>query len=154
MPKDLNSSDMCFKPRKLHCRDSRVAIMRIRLPIIWWKKCNRCGSQNHLSASKTLSETSKFFKCGYVGHCAMQCRSRSEATDSSAPSDGASALTSCTLKCLHLTEIEHFLKVNGVIANALIDTGSSQSSVNKILQKVTMTNSSLILHIMRWKHVL
>jgi len=45
------------------------------------KQCSRCGSWEQHPGSKCPAKRSKCFKCGYFGHYAKECRSRSKATD-------------------------------------------------------------------------
>jgi len=95
-------------------------------------KCYFCGHQKH-ARDKCPAREATCMNCGKKGHYARVCKSAQRGKPTSAavgPLRKVAAASPCNLAKAILT-----VRVNGHRADALIDTGSSDSFVNKSLAK-------------------
>ena len=90
------------------------------------KKCDYCGNDMH-SSFQCPAKRSKCYKCGNYGHFAKQCRSKTKQTNSLSILDVAVLNSDVGAR----DKVNVRITIDGVSANALIDTGSTLSHINK-----------------------
>ena len=89
------------------------------------KTCGYCGNDFHVRPQ--CPAKSKCYKCGNYGHFAKQCHSRNKQLNCTTTS-GVAALNA---ENDAPNKVNVQITVNGVQANALIDTGSTLSHINR-----------------------
>ena len=90
------------------------------------KKCDYCGNDMH-TRFQCPAKRSKCYKCGNYGHFAKQCRSKTKQTNSLSILDVAVMNSDVGAR----DKVNVRITIDGMSANALIDTGSTLSHINK-----------------------